>query len=112
MVVLLQQVTVLLEYLNLLLAVDILEPGGVSRVMFSSFWEEAYSRFFDGACLFTPNLHVTTHVSSALLGRYIPIRIAFPSLAVGLQLKFLHNSLLKPSLKVCFHMKQLLLKMH
>ena len=68
------------------------DGGGVSRDMFSSFWEEVYSRFFDGACLLTPNLHATTDMSALpLLGQilshgylisgYIPIRIAFPSLA-------------------------------
>ena len=68
------------------------DDGGVSRDMFSAFWEEVYRRFFDGACLLTPNLHATTDMSALpLLGQilshgflisgYIPIRIAFPSLA-------------------------------
>ena len=31
------------------------DGGGVSRDMLNSFWEEVYRKFFDGACLLTPN---------------------------------------------------------
>ena len=68
------------------------DSGGVSRDMFSAFWETAYCRFFEGACLLTPNLHATTDMSVLpLLGRiishgflvsgYMPIRVAFPCMA-------------------------------
>ena len=68
------------------------DGGGVGRDMFSAFWETTYSRFFEGACLLTPNLHATTDMSALpLLGRiishgflvsgYMPIRVAFPSMA-------------------------------
>ena len=68
------------------------DSGGVSRDMFSAFWETAYCRFFEGACLLMPNLHATTDMSVLpLLGRiishgflvsgYMPIRVAFPCMA-------------------------------
>ena len=68
------------------------DSGGVSRDMFSAFWETAYCRFFEGACLLTPNLHATTDMSVLpLLGQiishgflvsgYMPIRVAFPCMA-------------------------------
>ena len=68
------------------------DGGGVNRDMFSAFWETAYCHFFEGTCLLTPNLHATTDMSALpLLGRiishgflvsgYMPIRVAFPSMA-------------------------------
>ena len=68
------------------------DSGGVSRDMFSAFWEAAYCCFFEGTCLLTPNLHASTDMSVLpLLGRiishgflvsgYMPIRVAFPCMA-------------------------------
>jgi len=91
--------------------------------MFSSFLEEAYSRFFDAACILTPNLHATTNMSALpLLGKilsygflisgYIPIYIAFPSLAgilLGLTNKVSPQFLIEAFTE---SLKQLLLKKH
>lgn len=55
-------------------------------------WEEAYLKFFDGSSLLTPALHATIDMTRLpLLGNilshgflvcgYLPVRVAFPSLA-------------------------------
>ena len=69
-----------------------IDTGGVCRDMFSGFWEDAYSRFFDGSTLLTPALHANVDMSLLpQLGRilshgflacgYLPVRVAFPCLA-------------------------------
>lgn len=71
------------------LAVD---SGGVSRDFCSAFWESAYEKAFDGNTLLTPALHSGINMDSlAVIGTilshmylavgFIPVRIAFPSLA-------------------------------
>jgi len=83
-------------------AVDV---GGVGRDFFSCFWEEAYKEAFDGASLLTPAVHA--HVDSTSLPQlgkvlshgylscgFIPVRIAFPTLA---------TSLLGPTVDVPLH---------
>ena len=66
--------------------------GGVCRDMFSAYWEEAYSQFFDGSALLTPVLHPGVDMSvlpslgtvlshGYLVCGFIPTRIAFPVLA-------------------------------
>ncbi len=68
------------------------DSGGVSRDFFSAFWEEAYKLAFDGNTLLTPALHsgvdleslgmIGTIISHGYLAvGFIPVRIAFPSLA-------------------------------
>ena len=70
------------------LAVD---EGGVTRDMFSAFWEEAYSRLFDGATILIPLIHSQTDMGVfPILGKvishgylssgYLPVRISLPSL--------------------------------
>ena len=71
------------------LGVDI---GGVARDMFSSFYEKAYERLFDGSCLFCPIVHpemdkdclsiVGCVISHAyVVTGVLPNQIAFPCLA-------------------------------
>lgn len=70
---------------------EALDYGGVQRDMFSAFWEEAYSKFFEGATLLVPMVH--PHMDMAtypILGRiishgylvtgHLPVRIALPTL--------------------------------
>ena len=68
------------------------DTGGVLRDMLSAFWEEAYLKHFDGAGLLTPIVHAQIDLSALpilgsvlshgyLLTGYIPLRIAFPTLA-------------------------------
>ena len=69
-----------------------IDTGGVSREMFSAFFQEAYERYFDGCTFLTPvvNPH-TTKSELTLLGLVIshaylstgilPTRISFPCLA-------------------------------
>ena len=70
-------------------AVDI---GGVCRDMFSTFWDKAYLKSFDGGSVLTPAMHpgidttvfpiLSTILSHGFLScGYLPIRIAFPVLA-------------------------------
>ena len=69
------------------------DTGGVSRDMFSAFWEEAYLKNFDGETLLVPAVHPNTQLGTfSILGTvlshgfmvsgFLPIRIAFPSLAM------------------------------
>lgn len=71
------------------LAVD---SGGVSRDFCSAFWETVYENAFDGNTLLTPALHsgvdfesletlgtIISHMYLAV--GFIPVRVAFPSLA-------------------------------
>lgn len=68
-----------------------MDYGGVSRDM-SGFWEQAYQNVFDGCGLLTPVIHpqidmqvlpiigrILSH--GYLVANFLPIRIAFPSLA-------------------------------
>ena len=68
-----------------------LDEGGVTRDMYSAFWEEAYSRLFDGATILIPLVHAQTDMGIfPILGRiishgylasgYLPVRISLPSL--------------------------------
>ena len=63
--------------------------------MLSGFWEEALGRHFDGSSLLTPVIHAQTSMSDFialgtilshgyLLEGYLPVRVAFPSLATML----------------------------
>lgn len=65
--------------------------GGVSRDMFSSFWEEAYKKVFDGVSTLIPLLHPQTQIRSfEILGKvishgylvsgHLPIQISLPTL--------------------------------
>lgn len=69
-----------------------IDVGGVSRDMFSSFWDKAYLTSFDGGNVLTPAMHpgIDTSVFSVLATilshgflscGFLPIRIAFPVLA-------------------------------
>ena len=71
------------------LAVDV---GGVSRDMFSAFFEEAYRKLFEGALLVTPAVHPGMDYSllpllgciishAYLVSGILPVRIVFPCLA-------------------------------
>ena len=68
-----------------------IDEGGVSRDMFSAFWEKAYSTLFDSAALLVPFILPTTDVSIfPILGKIIshgylasgslPVRICLTSL--------------------------------
>ena len=69
-------------------AVDV---GGVTREMYSAFWEKAYGTYFDGAGVVIPLLHAQIDVEAFstlgtivshgyLASGYLPIRQALPSL--------------------------------
>lgn len=69
-----------------------MDVGGVSRDMFSAFWEDMYLKMFDGGSILAPIVHPGTNMSIyPLLGTvlshgfmscgFMPIRIAFPVLA-------------------------------
>ena len=69
--------------------------GGVSRVMYSCFWEQAYQRLFDGDKNLVPLLNSPECVLSILGGvishgffvsGYLPFRVALPTL-VGMLLR-------------------------
>lgn len=68
------------------------DAGGVLRDMLSAFWEVAYLKLFDGGSVLTPLLHAQVDMTTfPLLGKilshgyfvagYLPLRIAFPTLA-------------------------------
>ena len=68
------------------------DTGGVCRDMYSSFWETAYTKHFDGETLLVPAVHPNTKLSTFpilgtvishgfLVSGFIPVRIAFPVLA-------------------------------
>jgi len=68
-----------------------LDYGGVQRDMFSGFWEEAYTKFFEGSTLLTPMVHPQVNISlfpvlgkvishSYLVSGMLPVRIALPTL--------------------------------
>ena len=65
-----------------------IDTGGLSREAFSTFWELAYQKHFDGTCLLTPLMcgGIDNNVLQ-VLGRilsfgcgFLPMRVAFPSL--------------------------------
>ena len=67
------------------------DSGGVSRDFFSSFWEKAYAKAFDGNTRLTPALHSGVDLESLglfgaiishgyLAAGFLPVRIALPSL--------------------------------
>lgn len=69
-----------------------IDTGGVTRDMFSGFFNECYMKFFDGGVLLTPIIHPHTDISklttigaiishSYLISGSLPVRIAFPTLA-------------------------------
>ena len=68
------------------------DTGGVLRDILLAFWEEAYLKHFDGAGLLSPIVHAQIDLSALpilgsvlshgyLVARYLPLRIAFPTLA-------------------------------
>jgi len=68
-----------------------IDAGGVSREMFSAFWEKAYSLICDGANFVVPLIHPQTDIAILpIMGKVIshgylssgclPVRIALPSL--------------------------------
>lgn len=70
-------------------AVDL---GGVTREMFSCFWEIVYLRFFDGTQLLSPSIHVGINMEilprlgnilshGYLVSGFLPVQIVFPVLA-------------------------------
>ncbi len=87
------------------LAVD---TGGVCRDLFSAFWQESYVKDFDGEKLLVPAVRSNIDmVSLRLLGTilshgfmvcgFLPIRIAFPVVAVvlfGLETKFTNGMII------------------
>ena len=67
------------------------DMGGVSRDMFTAFFEEAYQKLFDGCTLLTPAVTPGINMSSLsifgtimshayLVSGVLPVRIAFPTL--------------------------------
>ena len=67
------------------------DAGGVTRDMFSAFWEAAYERVFNGSTLLAPVMHpqvdftifpllgaILSH--GFLVSGFLPLRIAFPVL--------------------------------
>lgn len=69
------------------------DEGGVTRDMFSAFWEAAYSHLFEGATLLTPLLHPQTDMGmfpvlgkiishGYLVSGYLPVRVSLPSLLI------------------------------
>lgn len=81
---------------------DAVDFGGVRRDFFSTFWEQAYVKMFDGSALLAPASHAGIKRSDfPVLGRvlshgylscgFLPTRIAFPVLA---------GSLLGPSVPI------------
>ena len=69
-----------------------IDLGGVSRDMFTAFFDEAYKELFDGCTLLMPAVHPNIDFSclpifgaimshSYLVSGVLPIRMAFPSLA-------------------------------
>ena len=69
-----------------------IDLGGVSRDMFTAFFDEAYKELFDGCTLLIPALHPNIDFSSLpifgaimshsyLVSGVLPIRVAFPTLA-------------------------------
>ena len=72
-----------------------IDTGGVSRDMFSSFWEEVYVKHFDGETLLVPAMHPNTQITTFpisgtiishgfLASGFLPVRIAFPVIAAVL----------------------------
>lgn len=72
-----------------------IDAGGVSRDMFSAFYEMAYEKLFDGSSLLCPVVHPDMDVSmlsamgcvishAYLVTGLLPIQIAFPCLAQSL----------------------------
>ena len=72
------------------------DAGGVSRDMFSAFWEAAYQELFDGGALLSPVAHSDIEMKiypllgvilshGYLVSGFLPIRIAFPSLVTMLR---------------------------
>ena len=66
--------------------------GGLCRDMLSAFWESAYCNLFNGKSLLSPAVHPTCDLGSFpalgrilshgyLVTRFLPVRIAFPTLA-------------------------------
>ena len=69
-----------------------IDTGGVLQDMLSAFWEEAYLKHFDAAGLLTPIVHAQIDLFALpilgsvlshgyLVTGYLPLRIAFPTLA-------------------------------
>ena len=70
---------------------DGVDFGGVQRDMFSAFWKEAYTKFFEGSNLLIPmvNPHIELSVypifgriisHAYLVAGYLPVRITLPTL--------------------------------
>ena len=68
------------------------DAGGVTRDVFSAFWEETYKKTFDGSKLLAPMMDADVESKDlSLLGAilshgylvsgFLPLRVAFPSLA-------------------------------
>ena len=71
------------------------DTGGVSRDMFSQFWDEACLKCFDGGNILVPAINPHTDTSlfpvlgtvlshGFLVSNFLPLRVAFPSLAAML----------------------------
>lgn len=72
-----------------------IDEGGVTRDMYSAFWEIAYRTLFDGANVLVPFVHPGTEMATFstlgriishgyLAGGFVPIRISCPSLIMML----------------------------
>ena len=81
------------------------DMGGVSRDMFTAFFEEGYQKLFDGSTLLMPAVHPNIELSTLsifgsvmshayMVSGVLPIRIAFPCLAhcfIGTNIKIPDN---------------------
>lgn len=72
-----------------------IDEGGVTRDMFSGFWDEAFSKVFEGDTLLVPLIHPSTDLAvfstlgkilshCYLVSGILPVRITLPSLLVML----------------------------
>lgn len=83
---------------------DTIESGGVTRDLFSSFFDEMYRYFFEGSTLVTLSVHPGTSLEKTkvmgtiishgyLVSGVLPIRVAFPCLAAILCLRYNESSI-------------------
>ena len=99
---------------------DGVDFGGVSRDFFSAFWEEAYTKMFDGVSLVTPVCRADIDMNHfSVLGKilshgylccgFLPTRICFPVLALvslGLSITIRRKLFVKFFLESLSHVDQ------
>ena len=100
---------------------DGVDFGGVSRDFFSAFWEEAYTKMFDGVSLVTPVCRADIDMNHfSVLGKilshgylccgFLPTRICFPVLALvslGLSITTCRKLFVKFFLESLSHVDQM-----